>query len=313
MAPGEPHVQRRRRLVAAAHDLGQDHDGVLSRGQLRAIGLTRWDVRRETAAGRWRQHGRQAVALHTARLDQRAQWRVALLEVGRQAALDGVTALCAAGLKNYQEPLIHVSVPAGSHPGERAGVRVHETRRRVDADVIDAGIRRVRPAVAAVRAALWAKSDRQAALLLVMAVQQRLTTGPAIARALQRVRRDRRRALLALVVRDVTDGVQALGELDFAALCRERGLPEPDRQVLRHGPRGRAYLDVYWDAFGLVVEIEGLHHGNAETQIDDALRQNALSTLGKAWLRIPVLGLRIAPDEFLDQVAGHLTSAPSAA
>lgn len=71
---------------------------------------------------------------------------VALLEIGKHAALDGVTALSAAGLRNYQEPLIHVSVPRGTRPGNHAGVRVHETRRRLDTDVIDSGIRRVRPA-----------------------------------------------------------------------------------------------------------------------------------------------------------------------
>jgi hypothetical protein len=32
----------------------------------------------------------------------------------------------------------------------------------------------VRPEIAAVRAALWARSDRQAALLLAMSVQQRI-------------------------------------------------------------------------------------------------------------------------------------------
>jgi len=139
-------TQRRHRLAAAAAELSQDHDGVLSKAQLRTIGVTRWDVRRETTACRWKQHGTQAVALHTASLEQRAQWRVALLEIGKHAALDGVTALSAAGLRNYQEPLIHVSVPRGTRPGNHAGVRVHETRRRLDTDVIDSGIRRVRPA-----------------------------------------------------------------------------------------------------------------------------------------------------------------------
>lgn len=311
MPDGENHVQRRRRLVAAAAELGRDHEGVLSRTQLRAIGVTRWDIRRETEARRWKVHGNQAIALHTAGLDQRALWRVALLTVGKHAALDGVTALAAAGLKNYQESLIHVSVPRGTRPGSRAGVRVHESRRRCDADVVDAGVRRVRPAVAAVHAALWAESDRQAALLIVMAVQQRLTTGAAIAKALQQVRQHRRRQLLTLVVRDVADGAQALGELDFAALCRERGLPEPSRQVLRNGPRGRIYLDVYWDC-GLVVEIEGVHHGNGESQVDDALRQNMLSLNGAVLLRIPVLGLRIAPGEFMDQVAAALGTAAAA-
>lgn len=286
--------------VAAA--AASDHDGVLSRRQLQQLGVNRWDIRREVRSRRWRRHGRQAVALHTGPLDQRAQWRVAVIEVGRHAALDGVSALLAAGLRHYSEPLVHVSVPRGAHPGRHPGVRVHETRRRADADVVGAGIRRLRPAVAAVHAALWARTDRQAALLIVMAVQQRLTTGAAITNALAKVRRHRRRELLILIARDVTDGAQSLGELDFAAMCRKRGLPEPSRQVLRRGPRGRVYLDVYWDDVGLVVEIEGIHHGSGETQVEDALRQNAMSLDREVWLRVPLLGLRIAADEFMGQV-----------
>lgn len=286
--------------VAAA--AAQDNDGVLSRTQLHDLGVNRWDIRREVRSRRWQVPGRHAVALHTGPLDQRAWWRVAVIEAGRHAALDGVTALLAAGLRNYSEPLIHVSVPRGAHPGGCPGVRVHETRRRADAEVVESGIRRVRPAVAAVHAALWAKTDRQAALLIVMAVQQRLTTGTAIVNALAKVKRHSRRQLLTLIARDVTDGAQSLGELDFAAMCRAQGLPEPSRQVLRKGPRGRVYLDVYWDHINLVVEIEGIHHGNGETQVEDALRQNALSLDGVVWLRIPLLGLRIAPDQFMRQV-----------
>ncbi|MGH3355365.1 MAG: hypothetical protein ACRDOJ_05670, partial [Nocardioidaceae bacterium] len=123
---------------------------------------------------------------------------------------------------------------------------MHETRRRRPEDLVGAGILRTRPAVAAVRGALWARSDRQAALIVVMAVQQRLATGAAIRRELLRVRRDKRRSFISTILLDVTDGAQALGELDFAALCRKHGLPRPDRQAVRAGSRGRVYLDVYW-------------------------------------------------------------------
>jgi very-short-patch-repair endonuclease len=302
-ATPETATQRRRRLVRVAEETAADHDGVLSRGQLHRLGLTKGHVRTQVRAGRWRTCGRQTVVVHTAGLGQRARWRVAVLEVGAGAALDGVSALQAAGLTGYDEPVVHVSVPKGTHPRRPVGVHVHETRLRRSTDVIAAGIPRVRPEVAAVRAALWARSDRQAALIVVMAVQQRLTTAQAVQRALGGVRRHRRRPFLGTILRDVVDGAQALGELDFARMCRVRGLPAPTRQVVRRDSQGRAYLDAYWEECRLVVEIEGIHHGAASTQIADALRQNSLSLRRDTVLRIPLLGLRIAPDEFMTQVA----------
>ena len=50
------------------------------------------------------------------------------------------------------------------------------------------------------------------------------------------------------------------------------------------------------------MEIDGGHHALALNPVDDALRQNDVTLREGLVLRIPVLGLRIAPDAFLDQV-----------
>ena len=293
---------RRRALAARAWRVAADQDGVISRAQLRAVGLTRGQIRTEVRAGRWRRHGDNTIAVHTADLSGSAlRWR-AVWEVGAGAALDGVTALIAAGLTGFTEELIHVSVPRSANPRTLAGVMVHQTRRRRPGDLLSAGTPRVRPAVAAVRGALWAVSDRQATLIVVMAVQQRLTTAAAIRAVLESVRRDRRRKLLVRLVRDISNGAESLGELDFARLCRRRGLPEPTRQVVRRGAKGRIYLDVGWEEIGLVVEIDGAQHGLGLAPFDDSLRQNAVTIGREMVLRIPLLGLRLAPGAFLDQV-----------
>ena len=310
--PLETPSQIRKRLLHAVEDLARDQHGVVSRKQLRRVGVTRDHVRTHVNAGRWRTHGLQTVAVHTGELDERARWWSAVFEVGADAALDGVTSMRAAGLEGFREMPTHVSTSQGTNPPDPPGVCVHETRRRRDGDLVGAGIPRTRPEIATIRAALWAASDRQAALLVIMAVQQRLTTGRKLQQALARVRRHPRRRFLVAVVLDVTDGVQALGELDFGAWGGAYGLPRPNRQVLRRGRRGRVYLDVYWDRLGVVVEIEGVHHGAGETQVADALRQNALSIEKQLVLRVPVLGLRLAPDEFMAQVAEALAASRAA-
>jgi hypothetical protein len=253
-------------------------------------------------AGRWAAHHRQTVATHTGELTELATWWSAIFEVGPGAALDGSTALRAAGLRAFED-VLHVSTPKSSRPRRPRGVVVHETRRRRPDDLIELGVPRVRPPIAAVRAALWARSERQAALVLAMSVQQRITTPEALAEAFSAVRRHRRRKFIGVILSDLTNGAQSIGELEFARLCRKFGLPEPDRQTLRRGPDGVFHLDSAWSAYDAVVEIEGLHHLEAAQAMADASRQNELTIGNDRVLRIPVIGLRIAADHYMTQVA----------
>ncbi len=279
------------------------HGGVISRAELRSLGWDRDAVARQVRAERWVRHGRQTVAVHTGPLGPEAlRWR-AIWEVGsRIALLDGVSALHAAGLTGYAEEQVHVSVVHTARVRQPDGVRLHKVARRVDGEVAGGSLPRTSPAVASVRAAHWAVSDRQAALVLVMPVQQRLVTGRQLVEAVRLVRGRTRRALVARVAADVADGAQSLGELDFAALCRARGLPTPSRQVVRRGPRGRIYLDVRWDALRLVVEIDGAQHAWGLAATDDQFRQNAVVLAGDRVLRMTLVGLRLRPDAFMDQI-----------
>jgi very-short-patch-repair endonuclease len=291
------------RRLAATQLRDHAHDGVLSRAELRRLGWDRDAVARQVAAGRWAMHGAQTVALHTWTLGVEAdRWR-ALWELGpKLAALDGVTALQVAGMVGFEEPVVHVSVPHTANIVEPPGVKVHKVIRRIEREVLQSGIRRTRPAVAAVRAAHWAVSDRQAALLLVMPVQQRLVSGAQLVETVRAIRGRNRRAFIRLIAADINDGAQSLGELDFAALCRARGLPEPTRQRVRRLPGGKVYLDVYWDAIGLVVEIDGSQHQWGMNATDDQFRQNDLVISGDRVLRMTLMGLRLNPLRFMDQV-----------
>lgn len=307
----------RARVRRDVQALGAEQDGVVSREQARALGADRWVVRGEVQAQRWRGIGRWTVAVHMLPLSERGLWRAALNEAGCRSALDGVSALRASGLVGFED-VNHVSVPPGSRARSRPDVIVHQLRSYCADDwaddVITVGIARMRPHVAAVRAAMWARSDRAAATIMAMAVQQRLTTPDRLLREALKVARHKRRRLIRTIAHDIADGAQALSELDFATRCRERGLPPPTRQVVRRGRRGMANLDVYrldvyWDEFRVVVEIEGIHHDAPENVVDDSLRQNDLTIKRNAVLRIPLIGLRTCPDEFMDQVEAMLRAA----
>jgi very-short-patch-repair endonuclease len=302
---------RERRALAVT--LAEDHDGVVSRTSLRAVGVDRWAVAAEVRAGRWARHGRQTIAVHTGPLSLVAKrWR-AVWEVGRGAVLDGVSALEAAGLENFETNEVHLSIDHEQRVTRVEGVRVHQVREAREVDSTAAGVPRVRPAVAAVRAAQWAVSDRQAALLLCMAVQQRLVRPRDLCPVRWPGAHYGRTDLVRQLLEDVRDGAHSLGELDFARLCRLRDLPEPARQVVRQGPRGRVYLDVRWRECPLVVEVDGAQHRLGLAVSADNLRRNDLAIGGDTVLTIDLVGLRLRTDEFMEQVATgyRLLTSPS--
>jgi very-short-patch-repair endonuclease len=276
--------------------------GVASFPQLYALGLTRSQIRAELRAQRWRRHGSQAVAVHNGALTAHGEFWAATLNVGADAALDGVSALIAAGLTGFEEPLIHISVSKGTRYRRARGVRIHETRRRRPGDVDVDGPPQVHTPVAAIRAALWARTNREAALLLAMTVQQRLCPVGDLAIAFAVIRRHRRRTLIGDVLMDVAGGAESMGELDFATECRRRGIPAPTRQVRRRLRSGAAFLDAYWKDYGVVVEIEGAHHIRLDIALADSLRQNELTIANDRVLRIPLLALRAAPDQVFEQI-----------
>lgn len=296
------------RARQVARQLAATQAGVASRRQLYARGVPRWLVRLEVRVGRWQRTGRQTVAVHNGPLDAEARRWIAVLESGPRAALAGVTALQAAGITALSDDLIHVIVPKGARRVRLPGVRVHESRRWRREDVVRGGIPRIRPAVAAVHAALWAKTDRQATLFLTLAVQQRKATPLGLHDAVQSVRRHRRRRLLLLLVQDLADGVRSLGELDVGRAMRGRGLPEPRRQAIRQRASGVQYLDADFPDYEVTLEIDGSQHDEAQARLTDLLRDIAVASDGGTTVRIPLVAWRLDEAAVLDALEMLFTS-----
>ena len=294
---------------ARVDELAGNQSGVVGRRQLYAAGITRSDVRAALRARRWQRVTDQVVAVHNGPLTPRSHDWAAVLQGGPRAQLDGASSLIASGLERFTVDRIRVSVPRGARVRRTRLYNVRQTRRWSAEDRAPGGIPRTKVAVAAVRAALWLASNEQARLVLTMVVQQGLATPQQLGEEALRIRRDRRRDLIHVTIGDLLDGARALGELDIKRELRRRGLPAPQRQVLRKDRQGRYYLDLHWPDLGVVVEIDGIHHAWAENVVGDALRQNALALDGDIVLRLPLLGLRIQPDDFFAQIAQALDAA----
>ncbi len=298
-------VPRRLRDVV---DLDEAADRVISLARLRESGVGAGARHAHVRAERWRALPYRGVVLDHGPLEGRSAWRAALVRVGASARLGGVTALQAWGLEGYAESDIHVWVEKSVRKGRVAGVAVHESRRWGDADAIDVGIPRAKPAVATVQAALWARTPRQAAYLLVLPVQQRLVRAEDVGEELAKVRRHSYRALLRGVQADIVDGVRSMNELDFARMCRQRGLPEPSRQTPRSSPEGRRFLDVEWTAFGVVLEVQGAGHGRLLNVLSDDVRLMDLACEPGAAVSVSVLSLRVDPEPLFRSLARLLAA-----
>ena len=285
---GAPRSRADRELrLGMIRGIADAQGGVVSRDQLRTSGITDSEIAGHLRAHRWRTVHSQSIAVHTGPLPPCGLHWAAVFEAGGRGCLDGASALVAGGLEHFTEDTIRVSVPRGVLVRRADGVDIRQTRRLAAGDVAPSGIPRTRPEVAGVRAALWARSEKQATLLLTMVVQQRLTTPERLGTQAMRVRRDGRRLIITAVVADLLGGVRSLGEHEFAQMCRARGLPEPSRQVVRQGPDGRWYLDVCWEQWGVVVEVDGIQHTWAGNVVADALRHNAITLERAVVLRLP--------------------------
>lgn len=294
-------ARERARRTAVASQLAEVHGGVLHRRDLARAGVDRFGVRTEIAAGRWTPAGRHTLVVGAAEPTAAGLWWRAVWESGSGALLDGAAALLAGGLSGFTATAVDVWVPPRSTAYRVPGVRLHRYRRAWPSV---GPLPRVAPEWATIHAAAWAASDRQAALLICLPVQQRLVAPQRLLAAWASVERSPRRRLLGDVIRDVCDGAHSLGELDFGLWCRRYRLPQPRRQVVRVAAGHRVYLDVEFD--GLVVEIDGSQHLFGLAPIDDALRANDVALGPVRVLRLPLLGLRLQPDAFMQQVARGL-------
>lgn len=287
----------------AAESLAARQGGVVTRGQLHALGFTAAAIAANVRAGRWQELGVHCIVVHNGPLTDLTRHWAAVLEAGPRAYIDGESSLVMAGLQHYTPSVLRVTVPRGARIRHRGtGVDIRQTRRWDPEDVVADPVPRSRNEVATVRACLWAKSERQAQLVVTMAVQQGLTRIEDVAVAALAVRRDRRRTLLGELLIDLAGGVGSLNELDVLRGCRDRGLPEPDQQVLRRTPNGSYFLDFRWKRWGVVLEVDGIHHTWVQNLVADALRHNSIALDGDTVLRLPVLGLRLCPDAFFEQV-----------
>ncbi|WP_045744276.1 endonuclease domain-containing protein [Actinoplanes rectilineatus] len=291
--------------------------GILTTAQATALG-SRDLVRGSLTAGRWRRVCRGIVATTNGGLLRPQQLWVAFLAAGPGAALSGTTALLESGVRGLRESALCVLVPAERQrstrlprmPTDMPPIRITRTRFLPDEHRQVGSPPRVITARAVIDGASWASSADAARTIIAAACQQRRVTPEEIFAVLATRRGSPRHSMINRTLIDVAGGSQALSELQFLELCRMYGFPSPSRQERRRDSSGRQrFLDFYWKAWRLHVEIDGSHHMEATHWSDDMVRQNEVWIRGDRVLRFPAGLLRSRPEVVIRQLRAALEAA----
>lgn len=281
--------------------LAAEQTGILSRSQLRALGMERWVVRHKVASERWAAISPAVVATTTGSLTRLQRMWAGVLHTDGPALVGDLSAAELFGLQHWYRDDVTIVVPRGADLGAPiAGVRFVETRR--DLRLMGTTLRnlplmRLEPAI--LHFAGYQRSPRTAEGVLAAVVQQRLSTPAVLRRWIDRMAPLRwsqrfRRALL-----DINDGAQSVAEIDVRRMCEAFALRPPDRQAKRRDASDRVrFTDCEWDlADGrtIVLEVDGAFHMEVEHWEDDLARQRALTSRSRLVIRCTGRELRDEP------------------
>ena len=288
--------------------LARAQAGLVSRGQLRALGCDSDRVRNHIVALRWAARSSTVISTFTGHLDREASLWLGAIHAGSDALIGGLTALEVHGLRNWHREDVTVLVDDEcviEEPVE--GMRFVRTRRpltRFHDRRSELPLARVEPA--ALLFAGYDRSARTAQGLLAAIVQQKLTTPTLLLTELATMRPLRRAALFRAVLREIEGGAQSLAEIDIGRVCTRYGIARPVRQHRRRDSAGRwRFLDCEWtleDGTVLVLEIDGGFHMEVEHWEDDMARQRRLSSPGRVIVRCSARELRDEPDEVVSDL-----------
>jgi hypothetical protein len=275
-----------RAIPAAVRDLLEVQAGVLSRAQALRAGMTDKQVKAAWRSGRWQRLHAGVYAAFSGEPGRAAMLWAALLRAGPMAGLSHHSAAELYGLVATPAPAIHVMVPAGRQIAPTSGVIVHYSslvartrhpvllppRTRVEETVLDLA---------------YSAESLDAALSWVLrGCASRRTTPDRIAAAMERRARMRWRTELGAALGLGAQGVHSLLEFRYVnRVERPHGLPAAARQyrVTRAGQR--QYQDVTYQAYGVVVELDGRAAHPVELRWRDVRRDNASAAEGRVTLR----------------------------
>lgn len=268
--------------------LAAAQSGVVTSRQAESYGVGRNIQRRLVGSGNWRRLANGVLLTYNVE----PAWEVwawgGVLRAGDGARLAGKAAAFAAGMITEPPELIDVLHPHGLHRPrterwifhqERGGRRAPSIgslpRTRIEDTVLDlAGTQ------------LGGKRLTDPLHWVTLAIEQRLTTTDRLLDALRHRARFAVREEVEEILCCAEEGVESPLEYYYLHdVERAHGLPAGRRQVPDRTDNRRAWRDVYYDEYRVLVELDGQTGHTGEDRFRDFRRDNAALVSGDATLR----------------------------
>jgi hypothetical protein len=279
--------------------------GVITRGQLTALGLGANGIAQWVRAGRLIRLHRGVYAVGHDRLRREGRWLAAVMACGPGAALSHRDAAALWELRQSNSALIDVTVPS-QNGRRRPGIRIHRSGRLRPEDVT---VRHGIPVTTVARTLLDLADvlERQALKRVITEAEYTNQFALTAINAAVSANPGRRGAKLMAAVGAAGDRTRSKLEDRFMAFLERHGVEPPQTGVWIEGYE----LDFIWPRAGLIVELDGLAaHMTRSTFNADRLRDRRLWRAGLRTMRLTSQAL---DDEaaVLDDLAQAGVSVPS--
>lgn len=290
--------------VAGLGEVSRRQNGVVTRQQALACGVSVAQIRTRLRNGRWQRLYAGVYATFTGPVPRDANLWATVLAAGPGAALSHQTAAALAGLTENSS--LHVTVPHNRrvrlpavtvHISTRLDATRHPTRTppqtRIEETVLD--LTQTAPNLDT--ALSW----------IIKACANRLTTAGRLRTALAHRKKMRWRAELCASLDDVRLGSHSLLEQRYLRnVERRHALPVAVRQRSRCRPGGRWYDDVSYSQYATVVELDGRSAHPEDARRRDRKRDNAYVVAGGVVLRYDMVDVTDTPCTVAAEVAAVL-------
>lgn len=281
---------------------------MLARAQALGHGMTRKQVEVRLRSGRWQRLHPGVYTTFSGDPRRAAVLWAALLRAGDAAVLSHHTAAELHGLAATPSRAIHVMVPSGQPVSPIAGVALHYSRRVAQARHPARTPPQTRVEETVLDLAAGSGGLDEALGWVFRACGSRKTTPDRIAAAMGSRGRVRWRTELSAALGLGARGVHSLLEFRYVRRVEQpHGLPVATRQyrVTRAGQH--QYQDVTYQAYGVVVELDGQVAHPGESRWRDIRRDNASAFDGQQTLRYGWADVTEQPCRVAAQVGGVLS------